>query len=111
MFYKQRWFRALAVFALLIGIVIWIWKANQTIDGSRGGILKGPSHKNGGIDGVLRSTGEKIELEGTESIINKNTMAMQETLTCQGTPSGIASALNVAGGGVKFDDRGNCRRI
>ena len=55
----------------------------------RGGVLKGPSHAEGGI---LTPFGE---LEGEEGVINKQSML---------NPSlrNLASAANVAGGGVSF---------
>lgn len=43
----------------------------KTNKGSKGGLLEGPSHDNGGIPVVVKSTGEPIEVEGGEIIINK----------------------------------------
>lgn len=55
---------------------------------SRGTLLFGPSHANGGIP---------IEAEGGEAIINKRSTSMFKPLL---------SAINEAGGGVKFADGG-----
>ena len=42
-----------------------------TKTGKKGGLLNGPSHKKGGIPVVIKSTGEEIEVEGGEIIVNK----------------------------------------
>lgn len=55
---------------------------------ARGKLLNGPSHANGGI---------KIEAEGGEAIINKRSTQMFKP---------ILSAINQAGGGVKFANGG-----
>ena len=39
---------------------------------SKGGMLKGPSHKKGGIPAVVKSSGQPIEMEGGEYIIKKD---------------------------------------
>jgi 3'-phosphoadenosine 5'-phosphosulfate sulfotransferase (PAPS reductase)/FAD synthetase len=46
-------------------------KKNTTQNGKKGGLLDGPSHDNGGIPVVVKSTNEPIEVEGGEIIINK----------------------------------------
>jgi len=56
---------------------------------AKGGILNGPAHANGGI---LTPYGE---VEGGESIINKNSMSSPNLRN-------LASAVNVAGGGNNF---------
>lgn len=55
-----------------------------------GGLLKGPSHKEGGI---------WVNAEGGEGIINKRSMAIPWV-------KDLASELNQIGGGVKFADGG-----
>ncbi|MDR3706604.1 MAG: hypothetical protein P4L28_11955 [Paludibacteraceae bacterium] len=60
---------------------------------SNGGLLNGPSHATGGIP---------IEAEGGEAIINKRSTAMYAPLL---------SAINEAGGGVKFAGGGVVRRM
>lgn len=102
--WKKKWFWIL-VGLIVIGI---IWWSNRKVDGSKGGILDGPSHRNGGIKAVIRSNGEKIELQGGEDILTSEVNKIKDRYICEGTPGGIASSLNVIGGGVKFDDNGNC---
>lgn len=46
-------------------------KKQLTQSGKKGGLLDGPSHDNGGIPVVVKSTNEPIEVEGGEIIINK----------------------------------------
>ena len=41
---------------------------------AKGGITKGKSHAEGGIPMVVKSTGQKVELEGGEGVINKKNM-------------------------------------
>jgi len=62
----------------------------QELKKAKRGILVGPSHEQGGI---------KMELEGGEAVINKNSMSNP-------TFRSIASAINVAGGGVPFANIG-----
>jgi hypothetical protein len=72
-----------------------------------GGITKGKSHKEGGIPMVVKSTGQKVELEGGEGVINKRNMASEKTYEFEGkemTTCEIASAINQANGnGVEID--------
>jgi len=62
----------------------------------RGGVLRGPSHANGGIP---FSVGGRLgfEAEGGEAIINKRSTSMFRSQL---------SAINAAGGGVRFADGG-----
>ena len=76
-----------------------------------GGFAVGPSHDDGGIPGYVKSTGQTIEFEGGESIINKRSMAMNQKVVCEGTPKGVASAVNMIGGGVKFSEEGTCKIV
>jgi hypothetical protein len=46
--------------------------ARKTNDGKKGGLLAGRSHKKGGIKAVVGDTGQPVELEGGEVIINKH---------------------------------------
>ena len=39
---------------------------------SKGGMLKGPSHKKGGIPAVVKGSGQPIEMEGGEYVIKKD---------------------------------------
>lgn len=61
-----------------------------------GGLFDGPSHAQGGM--AIISGGRKVaEMEGGEAIINRRSTAMYAP---------ILSAINQAGGGVKFADGG-----
>ena len=62
-----------------------------------GGVFDGPSHKDGGIQAFNKNSGKIVEVEGGEAIINKKSSQMFKP---------ILSALNEAGGGIKFDDGG-----
>tara|TARA_R110000824_G_scaffold149827_5_gene320172 strand:- start:851 stop:1438 length:588 start_codon:yes stop_codon:yes gene_type:complete len=71
---------------------------------TKGGFTEGPSHADGGIPMTVKSTGQKIEVEGGEGIINKHSMADNRQYTVQGTPKQIASAINeIDGKGISFD--------
>lgn len=74
-------------------------------------LLKGPSHDNGGIAGKIKETGQPIEVEGDEMIINKRSTRIKDHIVCKGTGEGIGSALNELGGGKKWSDKGNCQII
>lgn len=60
-----------------------------------GGMVFGPSHANGGVKFAVG--GRVAELEGGEAVINKRSTAMFKSQL---------SAINQAGGGVKFADGG-----
>jgi len=75
-------------------------KIRVTNDASDGGYFHGPSHDNGGIKGIVKETGQPIEVE---VILNKRTIAMDKEVTVSGTPCEIASELNQMGGGVKIE--------
>ena len=71
---------------------------------AKGGFTKGPSHADGGIPMTVKSTGQKIEVEGGEAIINKKSMSDNRKYKVEGTPREIASAINeIDGNGVSFD--------
>ena len=77
----------------------------STNDGKKGGLLKGDSHDDGGIKAIVTDTGQPVELEGEEVIINKKSMQDQTEYSVKGTPKEIASAINsVDGNGVKFQE-------
>jgi hypothetical protein len=72
----------------------------------KGGITYGRSHKNGGIPVQNRSTGEMLEVEGGEGIVNKRSMASDKKVKLNGQEMTICEAvsqLNTFEGGVKFD--------
>ncbi len=58
---------------------------------AQGGIVQGPSHSQGGVR--YFSPSSNVELEGGEAVINKRSTRMYAPLL---------SAINMAGGGVKF---------
>ena len=74
---------------------------------AKGGITEGKSHKEGGIPMVVKSTGQQVELEGGEGVINKRNMASKKTFEFEGkekTICEIASEINSAdGNGVQID--------
>ena len=71
------------------------------------GITKGKSHKEGGIPMTVKSTGQKIEVEGGEGIVNKYAMSNTDTFQFEGkekTSCEIISDLNQKkGDGVSFE--------
>ena len=72
-----------------------------------GGITKGKSHAEGGIPMEVSSTGQKVELEGGEGVINKKNMSDKTLHDYEGkklTKCEIASEINSDGGnGVQID--------
>ncbi len=74
---------------------------------AKGGITEGKSHKEGGIPMVVKSTGQQVELEGGEGVINKRNMASNKTYNFEGkelTICEIASEINKAdGNGVQIN--------
>ena len=58
---------------------------------AKGGIINGASHDNGGVRGYI--SGQEIELEGGEAVINKRSTEMFKPLL---------SEINAAGGGKRF---------
>ena len=74
---------------------------------AKGGITEGKSHAEGGIPMEVSSTGQKVELEGGEGVINKKNMADTKKHEFEGkmlTKCEIASEINSDGGnGVDID--------
>jgi hypothetical protein len=74
---------------------------------AKGGLTKGKSHAKGGIKMTVKDTGQQIEVEGGEGIINKYVMSSDKKISYKGkkaTPCEIASDLNQqTGNGVAFD--------
>lgn len=71
----------------------------------KGGLAYGNSHDKGGIPLEVSSTGQKIEIEGGEGVVNKRSMQMNKKLEFEGkklTPCEVVSKINEMGGGVKF---------
>ncbi len=81
-------------------------------DGKQGGVLKGKTHNEGGMDAVVTNDGNRaIEVETEEVILTAPAMKSEAHVICEGTPKGVASAINEHGGGVKFSDEGNCKVV
>jgi hypothetical protein len=62
-----------------------------------GGVLYGPSHKDGGIPAYVRGSSSLLELEGGEAIINKKYTEMFKP---------VLSEINKKGGGIEFEKGG-----
>lgn len=105
--YKKKWFWPV-VFLVIVVVGLALIMSNRGIDGTRGGILEGASHKNGGIKGRLRSNGQTIIMEGNENILTSKVNEMPGRYFCEGTLGGISSAVNEEAGGVEFDRNGSC---
>lgn len=73
----------------------------------KGGLTKGKSHDEGGIKMVVKSTGQRVELEGGEGVLNKKVMSDDKKYDFEGkdmTACEIASELNQQkGDGVPFE--------
>jgi len=72
----------------------------------KGGLAYGNSHDKGGMPMKVKSTGQNIEIEGGEGVINKRSMQMTKKVEFEGkqmTPCEVISKINQMGGGVKFD--------
>lgn len=81
----------------------------KTNDAKRGGFFKGRSHAEGGIKGVNVDTGQLLEVEGNEVIINKKSVQDPKKRMFEGkmmTNREILSKINEEGGGVAFEDGG-----
>ena len=82
----------------------------ETYNGKKGGLLKGKSHDDGGIQAVVVTDNNRpVELEAEEVIINKKTVQMPDKFEFEGnmkTPKEILSDLNQAGGGVPIFKNG-----
>jgi len=71
----------------------------------KGGLAYGNSHDKGGMPLEVSSTGQKIEIEGGEGVVNKRSMQMTKKIEFEGnklTPCEVVSKINEMGGGVKF---------
>lgn len=78
-------------------------------DAKDGGYFKGNSHANGGIKAVVKDTGQMVEVEGNEIIINKRSVADNTKREFEGellTNREILSRINQSGGGVAFAEGG-----
>lgn len=79
----------------------------KTNSGKEGGMLKGPSHDNGGIPVVVTGDNNRpVEVEGGEVIINKKSIADNTVYVVKGTPRQIASAINTINGNGRVIENG-----
>ncbi|MCC6721763.1 MAG: hypothetical protein IT243_06130 [Bacteroidia bacterium] len=75
----------------------------NTNDGTKGGIVEGNTHEDGGVPAIIKETDTPIEVEKDETVINATSMKDEDTYTVTGTPIQIASAINaIDGNGVDF---------
>jgi hypothetical protein len=78
--------------------------------GNAGGLLVGKRHSEGGIKADVKSTGQRIEMEGGEAVITRGAVNSKKKYVYDGkemTTREILSDLNVKGGGVAFADGGD----
>jgi len=79
-------------------------------DATVGGYFVGKLHKEGGIKGINKSTGQPIEVQSSEVIITAPAVADQTKREFQGemlTNREILSKINVSGGGVSLEQGGD----
>jgi DNA polymerase III sliding clamp (beta) subunit (PCNA family) len=87
-------------------------RQGQTIihdKGTQGGYFVGKLHKEGGIKGINKSTGQPIEVQGGEVIITAPAVADQTEREFEGqmlTNREILSKINEKGGGVSLENGG-----
>ena len=87
-------------------------REGQTIihdKGTQGGYFVGRLHKEGGIKGINKSTGQPIEVQGGEVIITAPAVADQTKREFEGemlTNREILSKINEKGGGVSLENGG-----
>ena len=83
---------------------------NGTTDNAKdGGLFKGKSHAEGGIKAINTDSGQPLEVEGNEVIINKRSVSDGTKREFEGemlTNKQILSKINQMGGGVAFADGG-----
>jgi len=81
----------------------------EGLKGHEGGMLVGARHSEGGIPAVVKTTGQKIEMEGGEVVITKPAVSDKRKRLFEGemlTNREILSRINQSGGGVAFADGG-----
>lgn len=86
-----------AVIPLLAAQAIALAAQLATINSQQfalGGVVRGKAHSQGGEHFIVRSTGQHVELEGGEAVINRRSMASRDIISATGTPAQIASVIN-----------------
>lgn len=76
-----------------------------------GGYLNGKSHAEGGEKFIVQNTGQLVELEGGEAVINKKSISDDSEYSIKGTPKEIASCVNELHGGKNFRDENSPCKI
>jgi DNA polymerase III sliding clamp (beta) subunit (PCNA family) len=79
-------------------------------DATVGGYFVGKLHKEGGIQGINKTTGQPIEVQSSEVIITAPAVADQTKREFEGemlTNREILSKINVSGGGVSLEQGGD----
>jgi GNAT superfamily N-acetyltransferase len=85
----------------------------HTNDAKNGGFFEGRSHAEGGIKAINKDTGQMLEVEGNEVIINKRSVADGTKREFEGkmmTNREILSKINEMGGGVSFEEGGEINK-
>lgn len=107
----EAWYMSNCIWRDCMNILRANLKAGGRISGCEckeykdGGLAYGNSHAKGGMPMTVKSTGQNIEIEGGEGVVNKRSMQMKKEVEYQGkkmTPCEVISSINEMGGGVKF---------
>lgn len=83
----------------------------EGVSGADGGLLEGRSHAEGGIKTLVVDSGQRLEVQGGEAVLMAEAMSLNNKVVCEGTPKGVASAINQLTGGKNFSDDGTCKII
>lgn len=69
-----------------------------------GGMVKGPSHDNGGVKFRVEDTGQLVEVEGREPVITNRAMQSQDVIELEGTNLEVLNQINTGFGGKTMTD-------
>ncbi|HON92780.1 MAG TPA: hypothetical protein PKZ07_14530 [Sedimentisphaerales bacterium] len=69
-----------------------------------GGMVKGPSHDNGGVKFRVEDTGQLVEVEGSEPVITHRAMQSQDVIELEGTNLEVLNEINTRFGGKTMTD-------
>lgn len=81
----------------------------ETNNATKGGVLKGKPHSKGGIDGIVKQTGQRIETEGDEGVLAEATLNSDKIYNFDGKEMKaveVASTINQLAGGVEIKEAG-----